>query len=74
MHGVLIIEDVCCKKNYWCLVKSIYPLSIFFLYSGPEVVSEVPAMEDALLQDGFAYRTVGALQGTEEMRCIRLRL
>ena len=38
MHGVLIIEDVCCKKNYWYPVKSIYPSSIFFLHSGRGVV------------------------------------
>ena len=65
MHGVLIIEDVCCKKNYWCPVKSIYPSSIFFLHSGPEVVAETPAMEDALLQDG--RRPTGD-RGYEAMR------
>ena len=75
MHGVLIIEDVCCKKNYWCLVKSIYPLSIFFLYSGPEVVSEVPAMEDALLQDGQSPtgRSLHSLQDARCTSCSTLR-
>ena len=37
IFGVFIVKDS--KKKYcWCPVKSIYPFSIFFLYSGPEVV------------------------------------
>ena len=68
MHGVLIIEDVCCKKNYWCPVKSIYPSSIFFLHSGPGVVPRWS--RKFLLWRTRCYRTVGDLQ---DVRCTHYR-